>query len=365
MTYTKVDPYPLGPTGMDAPPDRNPIGLLSLFGVLLRNRRQIIAFAILVPVALVGLILLRDRTYTTAMAFLPQGKRPPANLASLALQLGVNMPSGMDAAQSPAFYADLIKSRVILSQVTAKTYPLTADTTQRVSLPDALDIDDGHTPQWRRGETIRELVTKVVNVSSSPRTGVVSFTVVTTSPYLSHSLAQAIIDAVSKFNQEIRQSQARSEREFTAQQLREARAALTAAETAQEEFNSANRVCCSPALAMRRDQIQREVTLRTQVLTTLQQSYEQARIEEVRDTPVLTIIDPPEVAVRPNARGASVAGIGGLALGLMLGIAFSLLRDRKWRTEHLDEDDVRALWDETVRDLLRPWRLLRRNPKRA
>lgn len=335
--------------------------LAALVSVLLQHRRKVVAASLLVPLALLAVLLLRDRTYTTSVTFLPQGKRPPANLASLALQLGVNMPSGMDAAQSPAFYADLVRSRVILSQLADGSYPLGADSTRRVWLADALEVDDDRSAAWRRDEAMRELAREVLSVSSSPRTGVVQFAVVTTSAHLSYALSQEVLRAVSRFNQEIRQSQASAEREFTERRLQQARSELAAAESALEDFDRVNRVAVSPTLALRRQRLEREVSLRTEVYTTLAQSYEQARIEEVRDTPVLTLIDAPEVAVRPNPRGVVFGAAGGLVLGLLLGAAWALLSDQRWRTGQVQRGELRLLWSETARDLSKPWRLLSRS----
>ena len=58
----------------------------------------------------------------------------------------------------------------------------------------------------------------------------------------------------------------------------------------------------------------------------LEQHVEQARVEEFRDTPSLTVVDPPRAPykkVRPQ-RSLLVAGAG--LLGLILGLGIALLR---------------------------------------
>ena len=58
-----------------------------------------------------------------------------------------------------------------------------------------------------------------------------------------------------------------------------------------------------PELNFQQERLQRQVQLQQQLYTTLSQSFEQAKIEEVRDTPVITVVEPPEAPVRPDPRG--------------------------------------------------------------
>ena len=64
-----------------------------------------------------------------------------------------------------------------------------------------------------------------------------------------------------------------------------------------------------------------------QLYVTLSTSYEQARIEEFRDTPSITVVDPPRPPYDKAwpKRRLLVAGAG--VLGLMLSLAIALLRE--------------------------------------
>jgi uncharacterized protein involved in exopolysaccharide biosynthesis len=72
---------------------------------------------------------------------------------------------------------------------------------------------------------------------------------------------------------------------------------------------------------------------------TLSTSYEQARIEEFRDTPSITIVDPPRPPYRKAwpKRALLVGGAG--VLGLVLGLAIALLRQS---VSALDQDELTA-----------------------
>jgi uncharacterized protein involved in exopolysaccharide biosynthesis len=108
---------------------------------------------------------------------------------------------------------------------------------------------------------------------------------------------------LNDYNLQSLQSQAAAERRFTEARLDEARAALRGAEDALERFLEENRQYTSPPLALERERIQRDVMLQQQIVMGLAQHYEDARIREVRNTPVITIVEEPALPVFPDPRG--------------------------------------------------------------
>jgi len=89
-----------------------------------------------------------------------------------------------------------------------------------------------------------------------------------------------------------RQSQAAAERGFTEERMAEAQEELRAAENELQRFLQNNRQFQnSPELVFQHDRLQRRVAMRQQVYTSLVQSYEQARIDEVPNTPVITVVE--------------------------------------------------------------------------
>ncbi|MEX2156173.1 MAG: hypothetical protein WD773_04980 [Gemmatimonadales bacterium] len=67
--------------------------------------------------------------------------------------------------------------------------------------------------------------------------------------------------------------------------------------------------------------------MRRQITASLMQAYEQARIDEVRNTPVVTVIEPANLPATSDARGLIKNGLLGLILGLMLFVASALARE--------------------------------------
>jgi tyrosine-protein kinase Etk/Wzc len=78
----------------------------------------------------------------------------------------------------------------------------------------------------------------------------------------------------------------------------------------------------SPALQLEQQRLGREVTVLTGVFTTLKQQLETTKIEEVKESDYVVILDAPEVPLqrsKPNKRLMVIlAGILGIGLGLAL-----------------------------------------------
>ena len=304
------------------------ISFPTLLGVLRRRRKAVLIPGVLLAAAVAVFGLLRPRSYTAEAAFMSDSRRATSAASGIAAQLGVTLP-GVDVSQSPQFYVDLVRSRPLLRSVVDESYALLAQRTRRTgNLADAFGLPESPL-QIRREHAVTRLNGQIA-VESSSKTGVVIVRVTTESPRLSFQISQAILNELDRFNLRRRQSAAAADRQFAEQRLSEMRGELRGAEDRLQEFMQGNRQFGgAPKLAFEQDRLQREVSMRQQVFTSLAQAYEQAKLDEVRDTPVLTIVEQPSVPVLPDPRGLFRATTEALLIGLLGGamLAFWLARE--------------------------------------
>ena len=160
-----------------------------------------------------------------------------------------------------------------------------------------------------------------------------------------------------------------AEREFTEERLRQARQELLVAERRLGAFMERNRdFRFSPTLTFEEERLSADLSAQRQLLTTLTQAYEQARIEEVRDTPVITVVEPPVRPVRAERRFLIFRAVGGIIAGATVGLVLVLVREligRARRQGRDDYDDFASAWDSARQDLRRPWRPLGRVFRRS
>ena len=143
---------------------------------------------------------------------------------------------------------------------------------------------------------------------------------------MSLALAQKLVVSVNEFNLRSRKSQATAERQFVETRTADAEASLRQAEDRLQAFMQENRVWnSSPQLSFAHDRLERDVQLRQQAYTSLVVSREEARIREVRDIPVITILDAPRLPIVPESRKTGQRAILGALAGAVLAILLSLV----------------------------------------
>jgi len=342
------------------------VSAVRLLSVVLRHRGLIAGLAFAVFTFAAVRALLRERTYTATATLIAEGTKSASPVSGIAAQLGIALPAGA-AGQSPSFYVELLKSRDILRPVAEAKYKFRGrDGAVEADLATIYEAG-GATPAIRRDEAVR-LLSKNVLSALSARSSIISFTVTAPAAELAAQIASRIIDEVNRFNLERRQSAVRAERTFTERRLAEANSTLREAENKQQEFLSRNRLyASSPDLLLEFQRLAREVLARQAIASSLGQAYEQSKIEEVRDTPVITVLEAPEPPSRPDERGALAGALIGLLVGAILGLAIAFGREWSSRTR-VDAIDDFAEFDvlrrQTLRDLRHPLAAVARASRR-
>lgn len=334
------------------------VSLVALANAVLRHRRLVVAISIVAAALVSTLGLLKPRDWTAHASFMPQSRSVGSAAAGLAAQFGLAVP-GSEAGMSPAFYADLVEMDVVLDALSDSSFALDRRGGRPVTLYEAFKIKPD-APALRREALLRKL-RGAIDAVVVQKTGVVNLSVRAPSATLAASIATRLLAEVNRFNLERRKSQASAERQFAERRVSEAAGELRDAENRLELFLDRNREFRnSAALTFQYDRLQREVSARQQLHASLLQSYEQAKIDEVRDTPVITVVDPPREPPRPDSRKLAVRGLVALIAGALLGCVIAFVRDRFSRLP-VDDDEYREFMElrrDAVYDAARPWRLL-------
>lgn len=330
---------------------------LFLAATLIRGRRTVLIYSLgFGAMALLPLIL-ASPTFTATAAFAPQAgsESRTTGLASIAGQFGISVGATATSTQSPQFYASLLTNREVLVDLAQASFT-DADGTA-VALPTLIGIDESN-PALRTEATIEKLTEDVIGYEIAKETGVITLRVKTKRPALSVAIADSLVSSVNRFNLRIRQSSATDERRFTEARLAEARAALRAIEDRLEAFLKANRQYQnSPELQFAADRLRREVSLNQDVVTSLTQAFEDVRIREVRDTPVISILQRPLVPAEPNPRPWLYLFLA-LPLGAVIGVMVVLTREIAARLRESGEPGAQVFLD-AVDDVTAPLRRLR------
>ena len=295
-----------------------------------RRHRQLFVICLLVGVLVaITVAFLWPKRYTSSASFIPQGQSRLSSLATLASQFGVAVPV-TDAGRTPAFYAALIDSKNLLAEVVQQRFAQASG--DSIALVDYLR-GRGETADLRVQSAIAKLARKM-NVAVDQKAGLVRVEVTLGDPRMSRDVTRALIAQVDSFNLKSRQSQASAERRFSERRLAEAQAEARQAQDELQAFLQRNRdFKSSPQLSFTYDRLADNVSLRQQIYTSVAQSYEQARIEEVRDTPVITVVEAPMLPARADTRPFVRAIAAGVLLALVAARLLAVRQDRRASAE--------------------------------
>lgn len=353
-------------TGRGSASSGDEVSLINVLNVFLRQRWFILTIAGGVALLTVIALLSGPRTYTVESSFIIQKRdQPPA--AGLAAQLGMDVNS-VDATQSPAFYANLIKTPDVLDRLVDTTFTTSTDPKPK-TLASIWKISDKDEDVRRR--SVIDKLQKVVSSSVSQKLDLVVLRVTTGDPELSRQLADAILRQVNWFNLQTRQSRAAAERQFDERLVAEVGSDLRRAEDETQQFFQRNQ---QPRMSAELEMEKQRLTRRLEILNaryiSVVTAYDRARIDEVRDTPVITVIQRPRMPIAADSRDLPRKTLLMFLLGLALGSIAALVRHAlaSVRTS-IDGDamEFHHLLDETSGDVRRLWTIVgpRSRRKRA
>ena len=343
----------------DPDEDATTVTIFEVMSVVIRRWRAVVGIPVGVAVlaAIVSLIL--PSVYTARASFTPEAGSDgsSSSLGGLAAQfLGTAAASG----GSTGFYADLVTSNVIENAVllTPMHDPRATHPDSTATLLDILDIDPGDTAV--RLAAGRKKLADMVSVTVSPESQILTVAAEARYPALAAAIANRILGLVDQFNREQRQTQGAQRRRFAEDRLADADAELLHAEEALRNWLEQNRAyASSPNLNFQYDRLERQVHLKEAVATTLRQEYEQARIQEVNDTPLITVVDSavaPTERSRPNRRVIVMLAFLLAGVFTLVGLFASEIVTRARERYPADYERLVQAWDRFRTQVRALWR---------
>jgi uncharacterized protein involved in exopolysaccharide biosynthesis len=272
--------------------------------------------------------VLRPARYLVEASFIPQGGRAAGTLAGLAAQLRANV-SVSDASTNPQFFAALMKSRQVLTEV------ISPDSSGHggagSSLFDRLSEEYGVTdesPNRRRVSVVKRLQ-KRVDAEVATKTGVITTQVRDGDSTIALLVARRLLTVADGVSSRAHREAAAAERRFADGRLAEVGIVLRSAEETLERFQSRNRDALSaPGPRLEQVRLERDLDLKQRLYLEIAQAQELAWLEEFRQTPSIAVIDQPTLPVAPEPRFTFAWIAACAAAGLVLGFAIEIFRVR-------------------------------------
>tara|TARA_Y100001970_G_C14098723_1_gene784229 strand:+ start:61 stop:1107 length:1047 start_codon:yes stop_codon:yes gene_type:complete len=278
------------------------ISIIDIFLIFAKHIKLIFFLpTILCSLSIVYLLLYSQPLYTSNMKFMSSElANDTSGLMGVASQFGFQLPNNSNPQWS---YKEIIKSRTMAKKILKYRF----DTDLYGPNKELLQIltFGNEKPEFGIDTLINQGIViwnDIVNISKDNLTSLYTLEVIAAEPKLSSEIASVIINELDKYQRDYNAMKTTETREFIESRLNDTNLELEKAEEKLKNFRERNRnILTSPKLQMHQDRLVRDVSVLLSVFTTLKQQLETAKIDEVKESDYIIILDDPEIPIHPSA----------------------------------------------------------------
>ena len=287
------------------------IDFMAIIQELVDARKLIVYTTAATTIIAVVLALVLPEKFSSSATLIPGSQKSGGggNLSQLAALAGVNI-GGETGIMDAELYPTLITSESVLRSVIYTKYSSTqfADS---VNLVDYYEIEEE--TEAKQFESALKTMRDELKVSMDRKTKLITVELLTKEPNFSAQVVNKVVREIDEFITTKRMSSAGFQRQFVEDRLVEVATDLRSAEENLKSFREKNRaISTSPDLLLRQERLLRDVTINNTLFVELKKQYEISKIEEVKDTPIITVVDSARAAAfktEPKRRNLVLIGL--------------------------------------------------------
>ncbi len=313
----------------ELPEPESSIDIFALLGAVWSNRKMIILVVTVSTLLSVGVSFILPESFLATTVILPEGDKSKMSslggLSDLASLAGVNV--GGDGSLIK-LYPTIIKSEAVLKNVLYKKYQ-TKKFPQPVNLVEYWEIV-AKTPELQYEIGLNSL-REILQVIMDAKTLVITMSISMPEPQLAADILNGTTAELNNFLLDKKTTSAGNQRKFVEDRLVEVKQDLTEAENALKEFREKNKQVLSPRLMLDQERLIRDVQINGVVYTELRKQFELVKIEEVKNIPVINVLDPARApATRDKPRKTSIV-LSAFFLSILFAVIFSVFQHQYGR----------------------------------
>jgi len=337
------------------PIEEDSISILDLLLVIAKGLKVIIILPIIISIiTIIYVLYFIDPVYeSTSKIMSSSGNSNVFSQSSLAMQFGINLPRNQ--AEPQWVYPEIIRSRTLANKILNRKFN-TIEFGSQKSLLHILTSGESNEVSNNDSLNIKAInaVLGMVKVSESGST--IQIKINAKEPRLARDINFAFIDELDAHQRAYNKTKSSETRKFIEERIKSTEIELNVAEEDLKNFRDSNRrIQNSPSLLLEQQRLSREAAVLTGVFTTLKQELENAKIEEVKESNYVIILDPPEIPIlriKPKRKVIVLsAGILGLILGLII-IFFNEYANRSLNYQKDKFEQLRMLFFKNIKDFI-------------
>jgi uncharacterized protein involved in exopolysaccharide biosynthesis len=292
--------------------------LLSLIPQIWAARRWIALFVLITTALVVVYSLMQSDQFTAETTILPELERN--KLMGLAGISDLASAAGVSVGETPIarLYPLMVRSDRILHEVIFRKYA-TVSRSDSVTLIQYWKFDDR--PEGEAYDLALKTLRDRMDLTFDSRLLTLILRVVMEEPRLAADVANQVTTQLDIYTRTKRRTSVTAQREFIEKRLAETQASLTASEDRLRSFREKNRrVLDSPMLLLEQARLEREFQINSTIFVELKKQVEIAKIEEIKNIPIINVLDIARVPILRSAPKRTATVIWVFSLSLVIGI---------------------------------------------
>ena len=287
-------------------------------------------------------------TYVSSAKIMSSGGGGSASqLQGLAAQFGVTVPG---ASESPEWvYSDIIRSRTLANVLFDRKFDTNKYGPQK-SLLQILTYGDEE-PEFGP-DTLKKLAfesyNEMIDLEKDPASSIYTVTINAFEPQFAADVCGALIEELDEHQRGYKTEKVKETRVFIEGRIVEVQKELEEAEEALKDFVDRNRqIDKSPALLLERERLTREASVLTGVFTTLKQQLEMTKIDEVKESALVQVLDPPEAPLYRSSPKRKQSVLLALILGFAVAVGLAFVKEYASNSDDEEKGKLREITELT------------------
>lgn len=263
-----------------------------LIGIFFKYKKLIISITFVIGVLSIIYVLLATPYYLSTATLYPVNKEEGGILKELSQTLGLSN-------KAKGYYIfDVLQSKRIASEIIYSKYK-TVESKDSVNLIEFWELDKLDISENRKFEAANVMLNSCVNMRENKETYLITISAMTKDKFLSRDIVKNFCDATIRYLNTAQQTATSKSLEFTKERLDYTKMNLDKIQNEIVNFQKENSLIVKPDLSMEIKKKMEDRELLRSVVVLLEKEYELLKIEKVKESPIINILDEPYAGDKP------------------------------------------------------------------
>ncbi len=330
-----------------APPYYYEEDTISLSDILLVLAKQL-KLLIITPLVLgfltaLYVLFISQPVYVSSAKIMSSGGgSSTSQLQGLAAQFGVAVPGG-GGENAQWVYPEIVKSRTLAKSVLKRKFDTEKYGPQK-SLLQILTYGDEEPTVSIDTLEIHGANALIGMIEIESQGSFYNLSVSTFEPQFAADLCAVLIEELDRHQREYKTEKVKETRLFIEGRIIDIQKELESAEENLKVFRDRNRqIGQSPALLLEQQRLTRETSVLTGVFTTLKQQLEMTKIEEVKESTLIQVLDPPIAPFHRDSPNRRLSVLLSLILGFGLAVIVAFVKEYASNSDDDEKGKLREI----------------------